>query len=151
MDINSNYQTDLGKKYQHIDVIEIECLSPLLINAYYTTPDYQFQNVQQGEIVVKNLSPEERFKFTIEPHENEIFYYSLSLINPLEVPYVTLRFSDGTEHYISGNSLQERQLLSIPSDITVISKVKTETKFIFIFFGIYLLLLYVYKEHLIQY
>jgi len=126
-----DYQVSLETRSQHIDVIEIECISPLLINAYYTDEEYQYQNVKQGEIVVKELSPGNEFKFTIEPQEEDLFYYSLSLYNGYEVPYVTMRFSDGTEHYISGNTLQERILTNIPSDITVINKVKTNTRFIF--------------------
>ncbi|MBO6243381.1 MAG: hypothetical protein J6O41_02280 [Clostridia bacterium] len=127
----SNYQADLEKKSQHIDVIEIECISPLLINAYYSYDGYPYQNVKQGEIVVKDLLPEDIFQFTIEPQDEELFYYSLSLYNPIEVPYVTVRFSDGTEHYISGNTLKEGMLLNIPTDITIINKVKTKTRFIF--------------------
>ena len=127
----SDYQADLEKKNQHIDVIEIECVSPLLINAYYSYEGYPYQNVKQGEIVVKDLLPDDDFRFTIEPQEEELFYYSLSLYNPIEVPYVTVRFSDGTEHYISGNTLKDGMLLNIPEEVTIINKVKTKTRFIF--------------------
>ena len=126
-----DYQVALETRSQHIDVIEIECISPLLMNAYYTDEEYQYQNVKQGEIVVKELLPSTEFKFTIEPQEEDLFYYSLSLYNSYEVPYVTMRFSDGTEHYISGNTLQERILTTIPSQITVINKAKSKTRFIF--------------------
>ena len=70
----SDYQADLEKKNQHIDVIEIECVSPLLINAYYSYEGYPYQNVKQGEIVVKDLLPDDDFRFTIEPQEEELFY-----------------------------------------------------------------------------
>ena len=126
-----DYQADLPEKSQHIDVIEIECLSPLLINAYYSYDGYQYQNVKEGEIVVKEIPPDEEFKFTIEPQDNDMFYYSLSLYNSIEVPYVTMRFSDGTEHYISGNTLQNGELVDPPSDITIINKANTKTRFIF--------------------
>jgi hypothetical protein len=43
-DIN-NYQTNLPEKSQHIDVIEIQCKSPLLLNAYYTYDNYPYTNV----------------------------------------------------------------------------------------------------------
>ena len=127
-----NYQADLPEKSQHIDVIEIECISPLLINAYYSYDEYEYEFIRQGEIVVKDLLPKSEFKFTIEPQEGEdLFYYSLSLFNPVEVPYITLKFSDGTEHYISGNTLQDGILMFIPTDVTIYNKVKTKTRFIF--------------------
>ena len=126
-----NYQTDLPEKSQHIDVIEIECLSPLLINAYYSYDSYEYHDLKQGEIVVKDLDPNSEFSFTLEPQEGYMFYYTLSLFNQVEVPYVTLRFSDGTEHYISGNTLQDGKLMSIPTEISIINKVKSKTRFIF--------------------
>ena len=127
-----NYQADLPEKSQHIDVIEIECNSPLLINAYYSYDEYEYEYIRQGEIVVKDLLPNSEFKFSIEPQEGEdLFYYSLSLFNSVEVPYVTLRFSEGTEHYISGNTLQNGILMFIPTDVTIINKVNTKTRFIF--------------------
>ena len=79
-----DYQADLEPRSQHIDIIEIECISPLLINAYYTYSKYQYQNLNQGEIVIKELLPNDNFKFTIEPQEENLFYYSLSLYNQEE-------------------------------------------------------------------
>ena len=127
-----NFKADLPEKTQHIDVIEIQCISPLLINAYYSYDSYKYSNLRQGEIVVKDLLPFDELKFTIDPQEGEeLFFYSLSLYNQVEVPYVTVRFSDGTEHNFSGNTMQEGQLMHIPTDATVINKVKTKTRFIF--------------------
>ena len=126
-----DYQADLQERSQHIDVIEIQCDSPLLINAYYTYDNYPYQNVRQGEIVIKDLLPDDLFRFTLEPQKEDLFYYSLSLFNPSEVPYATVRFSDGTEHYLSGNTLQNGMLLNVPSNITIINKVQTKTRFIF--------------------
>ena len=131
MTVINDFQIDLTEKSQHIDVIEIECISPLLINAYYSYENYPYNNVRQGEIVIKDLEPKEEFKFTIEPEQEELFYYSLSLFNSYEEPYVTVRFSDKSEHYISGNTLEEGMTLHTPSDITIINKVKSKTRLIF--------------------
>ena len=127
----SNYQVDLPEKTQHIDVIEIECKSPLLINAYYTYDDYPYTNVKQGEIVVKELPPNGSFMFKIDKSSSVLFFYSMSLFNPIEIPDVTVRFSDGTEHYISQNALQTGMLMSTPENVTVINNCKSQTRFIF--------------------
>ena len=128
-----DYQADLEERSQHIDIIEIECISPLLINAYYTYSNYKYQNVNQGEIVIKDILPDESFKFTIEPQDEDMFYYSVSLYNPVEEPTVTVRFSDGNEHIITGNTIQDGLILNVPSDITIINDVKTKTRLIFKF------------------
>ena len=126
-----DYQADLETRSQHIDIIEIECISPLLINAYYTYSKYQYQNLNQGEIVIKELLPNDNFKFTIEPQEENLFFYSLSLYNQEEDPSLTIRFSDGTEHYFKGNTLHEGQLMNIPEDVTIINNLKSKTRIIF--------------------
>ena len=128
----SYYQATLPEKSQHIDVIEIECASPFLINAYYSYNNYKYSNLRQGEIVVKDLLPHAELKVTIDPQEGEeMFFYSLSLYNQLEVPKFTLRFSDGTQHLFEGNSMQEGQLTFIPKNVTFINNVATKTRFIF--------------------
>ena len=131
MTVINNYQIDLIEKSQHIDVIEIECISPLLINAYYSYDDYPYNYVRQGEIVIKDLPPNDEFKFTIEPEREELFYYSISLFNSYEEPSVTVRFSDKSELYISGNTLEEGMVMNTPSDITIINKVNSKTRLIF--------------------
>ena len=129
-----DYQVELPQKSQHIDIIEIECLSPLLINAYYTDDQYIFNNIKEGEIVVKNLLPYESFEFTLEHNQQEtstFFYYTLSLFNPREKPYVVVRFSNGVEHYISDNTLQDGMVIDLPSKISILNNAKTKTRFIF--------------------
>jgi len=126
-----DYQADLPEKSQHIDVIEIECKSPLLINAYYTYDDYSYVNVKKGEIVIKELPAQDSFRFTVNKEDIALFYYSMSLFNPTETPSVTVRFADGNEHYISENSVQTGFLMSTPDSITVINNCKSQTRFIF--------------------
>jgi len=126
-----NYQTYLPEKSQHIDVIEIECISPLLINAYYTYDNYPYQNVRPGEIVVRDLLPTAVFKFTTEPQKDRLFYYSLSLFNSLENPNITIRFSDGYEENIFGNILKETFTEHTPTEISIANNIRTKTRFIF--------------------
>ena len=125
-----NYQIDLPEKSQHIDVIEIECKSQLLINAYYTYDDYSYTNVKKGEIVVKELPSLDSFKFSLNRDDISLFYYTISLFNPTETPSVIVRFADGNEHYISENSIQTGFLMTTPETITVINNCKSQTRFI---------------------
>ena len=127
----SDYQIDLPQKSQHIDVIEITCSSPLLLNAYYNYDSYSYNNVKEGEIVVKDLPSQQSFSFSVEKGSSQLFFYTMSLFNPVETPDVTVRFSDGTEHYITENSLQTGQLMFIPERVTVINNCRTKTRFIF--------------------
>ena len=108
-----NYEIGLPSRPQHIDIIEIECLSPLLINAYYVDESYEYNNVKEGEIVVKDVRSDTSYEFTLEHDTSEtstFFYYSISLFNPMEKPYGVIRFSNGVEHYISDNTLQDGML-----------------------------------------
>ena len=125
-----NYQIDLPEKSQHIDVIEVECKSQLLLNAYYTYDDYSYLNVKKGEIVVKELPGQESFKFSLNRDDPLLFYYTMSLFNPIETPSVIVRFADGNEHYVSENSLQTGFLMSTPESITVINNCRSQTRFI---------------------
>ena len=126
-----NYQIDLPEKTQHIDVIEIECKSPLLLNAYYSYDNYPYNNVKEGEIVVKELPSKNSFSFTIEKGSSDLFYYTMSLFNPYEAPSVTVQFSNGDEHEITENSLQTGMLMFNPSSINVINNKQSKTRFIF--------------------
>ena len=127
----TNYQAELPEKSQHIDVIEIQCKSPLLINAYYSYDTFPYNNVKEGEIVVKELPSQDSFSFTISKGSSDLFFYSMSLFNPTETPSVTVQFSDGTNHYITENSLQTGMLMSIPSRATIVNNNKSKTRFIF--------------------
>ena len=50
-----DYQIDLTQKSQHIDIIEITCSSPFLLNTYYNYDSYSYNNSKKGEISFKDL------------------------------------------------------------------------------------------------
>ena len=127
----TDYKIDLPENAKHIDVIEITCNSPLLLNAYYSYDDYPYNYIKEGNIVVKQLSDYNSFSFNIEKGSSPLFFYSLSLFNPTENPEVIVRFSDGIEHYISENSLKTGMHMSIPEKVTIINIKKSNTRFIF--------------------
>ena len=127
----SYYQAILPEKSQHIDVVEVECASPFLLNAYYSYSEYVYSYLRQGEIVVKDLYPHESLLVSIEPQEEAMFYYTLSLYSHDGEPDFTLRFSDGKEHYLHGNSMQEGMLYNVPNNVTFINNARIRTRFIF--------------------
>ena len=127
----NNYQTDLPEESQHIDVIEIQCETPLLLNAYYTDNNYIYKDLKKGEIVVKELPAISSFSFSISNDSSGFFFYSISSFNSIEPPSITVQFPDGSEHYISDNSLHGYLLFTYPDKVTVINNSKTKTRFIF--------------------
>ena len=124
----TDYQFQLDEQTQHIDVIEITCNTPFLLNIYYSNESYQYNNVKEGKIVFKNLAEKESFSFYIE-NSTSLFFYTMSLFNPRETPSVIVQYSDEIQYNITENSLKTGMLL--PEKITVINNSKSKTKFIF--------------------
>ena len=125
------YQAELPYQTQHIDVIEIECKSPFLINAYYTDFNYIYNYVKEGEVVVKEINARQDFTFTLDKNMKGMFYYSLSLFNPLETPDSTIKFSNGVTHAYTGNIVDSGMIMSVPERVTIINNCNSKTRFIF--------------------
>ena len=133
----TDYQSKLSEKSQHIDIIEVECETPLLINAYYTKDDYYYVDMDLGGVVIKLIPGQDIFTFSFKILEKTTLEYTVSLYNSKESPDVTLSTSDGETIHIFGNVLQQGKMYSIPQSITVLNNVKTATRFIFKFgFGV---------------
>ncbi len=126
-----NYTIELPEKIQHIEVIEITCKTPLLINAYYTDDNYVFHDVKEGEIVVKQIPASKSFSFNVDKSTSNIFSFSLSLFNPVETPHVKIDYGNGKTQEFTGNSLQTSTLLFVVDDVTVINYCNSQTRFIF--------------------
>ena len=80
---------------------------------------------------MKDLNPGNQLLVTIDPQDEDIFYYTLSLYSHEGEPDFTLRFSDGTEHSGRGNSMQEGILYHVPQNVTFINNARIRTRFIF--------------------
>ena len=126
----TDYTFTLSEKSQHIDVLEIECTTPLLTNIYYNYKGQVFSGLGRGDIVVKNLGPRETFSFTLVSGARN-FYYSISTFNPKENPDLTFRFDNVQLHQIIENSLTSNFLLSMPYRVSVENNKNTDTRFIF--------------------
>ena len=128
-----DFKAELPTKSQHIEVIEVTCSTPLLMNAYYTKDDLFYVDIEKGGVVLKNLPAQSSYQFSFKAYNLTSMEYTISLYNPTESPDVTVSFSDGTQHYFTGNSLQSGITLHIPERVNIINNVKSETRFIFKF------------------
>ena len=131
----TDFRKILPANSQHIDVIEIECHSPLLINAYYTKESIFYADIEKGGVAIKVLSGKTNYDFSFKKYsgnENN-FDYSISVYNPNDNPDVTLTFSDNTIHRIRGNSIQTGFILSIPQRVKMTNNIDDETRVIFKF------------------
>ena len=127
----TNYQISLPSKSQHIDVVEIECNTPLLANVYYNYEGQIFSGLKLGDIAVKNLKSKESTSIGLNQAMSGNLYYSISLFNPVENPDIIFRFGNNAVHEVTENALQIGWLLTVPESISVINNGNTATRFIF--------------------
>ena len=129
-DIN-NYQINCPSKSQHIDVVEIECNTPLLANFYYNYEGQVFSGLELGDIAVKTLGGGLSTTITLNTAMSGILYYSISLFNPIENPNIVVKFGNSRVHEITENSLNIGFLMSIPESISINNNGNSPTRFIF--------------------
>ena len=128
-----DFKAELPPKTQHIEVIEITCATPLLMNAYYTKDDLFYADVEKGGVVLKMLPKQSSFQFSFKSYNFSSLEYSISLYNSNEEPDITVSFSDGTQHFFKGNSLRIDTVKPFPERVNIINHCKSETRFIFKF------------------
>ncbi|MBO6243522.1 MAG: hypothetical protein J6O41_03010, partial [Clostridia bacterium] len=131
MEVINDYFTTIPIRSQHIDIVEITCATPLLINAYYNYDNYPYSWVSQGDVVVKNIASKESFTFYLDTSSSSIFYYSIEVFNPRESPNIVVNYNSQVSTVITENSLMAGFLFSAPESINVVNKGNTQTRFIF--------------------
>ena len=89
-----DFKAELPSKSQHIDIIEITCETPLIMNAYYTQDTFYYADIEKGGVVIKSLPSQSSFDFSFKEYELNSLEYSISLYNTIENPYLTVSFSD---------------------------------------------------------
>ena len=127
----TDYQINLVSRPQHIDIVEIECNSPLLANVYYNYEGQQFSGLGLGDIAIKTLGSQESTIITIDETMSGSLYYSISLFNNVENPDISFRFGNDRIHQVNENALQTGFLVKIPESISVMNNGNTPTRFIF--------------------
>ena len=127
-----DYTATLSSKSQHIDIVEIECNTPLLANVYYNYEGQEFNGLELGDIAVKNLNGRETTTLTLDIALPGFLYYSISLFNPKENPDVSFKFGDTATHRVTENSLESSFLISAAKNesIVVTNNGQTTTRFI---------------------
>jgi hypothetical protein len=126
-----DYFTTIPSRSQHIDIVEIQCNTPLLANVYYHPEKQSYSWVTLGDVVVKNLNPKEPFLFYLDTVSETNMYYSVEILNSNETPNVDIKFSDGASISIKENSLKSGILFHVPESVTVVNNANSKTRFIF--------------------
>ena len=124
-------QMTLSKISQHIDVIEIQCQTPLLANAYYNTPDEQYLDLKKGNIAIKNIPSQDNIKITLDPYLSGILYTSISAYNANGDSDLTVNYDSGNSIDVQGNSLKISMLYSIPKSVSIVNNGKSASRIIF--------------------
>ena len=129
MDIN-DMEITLGQNSHHIDVVEIQCQTPLLINAYYTKTDEQYLDLKKGNIAIKSVPAKYTALLTLDPNISGILYCSISLYNPKGQPDMTFYYGTGFNENFQENSLKLSILYANPKTISIINNGNSTTRFI---------------------
>ena len=123
-------QIALGKITQHIDVVEIQCQTPLLANAYYNTEKEEYLDLKKGNIAIKTLPASGSTTITLDPYLSGVIYCSISLFKPNNNADMTFKYGSSSET-IRGNTLKLTILAVAPKEITVVNNGDSATRFIF--------------------
>ena len=126
-----DYFVNIPSRSQHIDIVEIQCNTPLLANVYYNNEQQAYSWVTLGDVVAKNLKPGEDLTFYLDTDTASTMYYSIEVYSPDNSPYIILTFPHNISQIIDENSLRSQFLFIATESITVSNKGKSNTRFIF--------------------
>ena len=127
----SDMQITLGRQTQHTDIVEIECQTPLLINAYYNAENTEFLDLKKGNIAIKTLPALGSVTITLDPSLSGALYCSLSTYNSNGNPDMTIDYGNGSSETLQGNTLKLSILYSVPSSISITNNGNTASRFVF--------------------
>ena len=125
-----DYFTTIPESSQHIDIVELECNTPLLANIYYNYDNYPYW-ANQGDVVIKNLNPKESYTFSLDDSSGGSMFYSYEVFNPKENPNIVIHFNNGTNTPVNENMVSSGILFKIPESINVVNNGGSLTRFIF--------------------
>ena len=127
----TDYFVKIPERSTHIDIVQVTCNTPLLINAFYNTENYDYGLVSLGNVVVKNLNPKESFTFYLDTTISSTFYYSMEVYNKNKNPNIKIIFSNGIYNSVSENSLRSGMLINVPESVNLVNEGDSLTRFIF--------------------
>ena len=126
-----DYFAKIPQRSQHIDIVEIQCNTPLLANIFYNHENTEYSWVSLGDVAIKNLSPKENFAFQLDTASSSSLYYSIEVYDSTENPNINLKFSGGASFTIKENSLSSGILFRVSDSVNIINNGNSNTRIIF--------------------
>ena len=112
-------QITLGEISQHIDVIEIECKTPLLANAFYNKPNEEYKELSNGNIAIKTLDANGTFSIGVDPYLSGVQFVEVSLYNRRGNADISVRYGSSNPERLVGNVMKMHLLTSNPKTISI--------------------------------
>ena len=126
-----DFTTTIGTKTQHLDIVEIECSTPLLSKVYYNSENQVYSGLKLGDIAMKNLPPGESITIPLDTSAATIgTFYSIAVYNPNGNPDLSVIYGSSVLQ-MKENSVKTSILLSSNKDISISNNGKTTSRFIF--------------------
>jgi hypothetical protein len=127
-----------GQNKYHIDVFEVTCKTPLLLNIYYTDDaNPKKSNLQQGDVSIITLYPNSKESLSfIENLSGDRFLYSFYVHRTYGTPDILIEFESKSDMRINQNGIYIKNTIENYRLITVSNKRLTgddSTKVIFKF------------------
>ena len=126
-----DYFITIPSRSKHIDIIEIECNTPLLANIYYNNEQQIIPDLTLGDIVVKNLKPGKSLILYIDIEAVTNMVYSIDVYSPDNNPKIKLDFPNNASQIIEENSLRSQLLFGETETITINNIGNSNTRIIF--------------------
>ena len=113
-----------GQNKYHIDVFEVTCNTPLLLNVYYTDEaNPKRANLQQGDISILTLNPNMKDTlYFIENLMGERFLYSFSIQRKYGDPDILIEFDNKDNMVINKNGIYVKNTTDNYRSIVVSNK-----------------------------
>ena len=123
-------QITLGNNTQHIDVVEIECSTPLLANAFYNKPNEEYLQLTKGKIAIKTIPGKEQISIGVDPLLSGGEFVSISLYNINKDADCTINYGTTSSERMIGNSAKITLLKENPQTISITNNVPSSTRVI---------------------
>ena len=123
-------QITLGNNTQHIDVVEIECSTPLLANAFYNKPNEEYLQLTKGKIAIKTIPGKEQISIGIDPLLSGGEFVSISLYNINNDADCNINYGTTSSERMIGNSAKITLLKENPQTISITNNDPSSTRVI---------------------
>ena len=112
-------QITLTNNPHHIDVVEIECKTPLLANAYYNKPNEEYLELNKGCVAIKTLSEGGNFAIGVDPYLDGGEFVAISTYNSRGNVDCDVKYGDANPDKMFGNTMKAQILTVNPKTINI--------------------------------